>query len=806
MKKQRIGGVPIRWKILLIVFVAVGLTAVVVGLFSIYRTRQEAEEGIAYLETSQLQQTRDNLKDLVNAAYTTLEKTYNRSATVEAIEIDYGTQLKTLVDFCYALIAYNYVQYDNDIENLEIDAAQKELILLDYQQRAKSQIKALRYGDAGYFWINDLHPTMVMHPIVTQLDGQDLSQFKKDGQVVMAQGTQTPMFQEMVRVCQNSPNKSGFVSYPWPHPRDKTTWLPKLSYVRLFEPWGWIVGTGVYVNQAVTDAQSDAAEVIGSMRYGDNGYFWVTDLNQKMVLDPLAPDLAGQDVSQFKQDGKLVVESETNTPFFVAAAKQVQQSPAQDGYLWSVTSDPNDNGRWKKELAYVRLFEPWGWIVGTGVYMDELDKAIAAKRQEVRESSWRQIYFTLFSIVAVLVVIFFLTVILSRRFIERPVQKAVALADKVRAGDLSERLRLPVNKNEVNRLANALDTMADSLDDKATLANTIAEGDLREEVVLASDDDKLGLALRKMVVELNRLIRELLDASSQVASGADQILESSQSLSKGATEQTSSLEEISSAVTEVGSQTKTNAENAKEAAQLSETSREDAVEGNNEIHNMVKAMHGISESSKEVAKIIKVIDEIAFQTNLLALNAAVEAARAGKHGKGFAVVAQEVRALASRSAKAAHETADLIQGTVQQVEQGTAMADKTADTFGRIVAGVEKVAVLISSISEASLEQSQAVSIVDQGIGQIDQVTRQNRDHARQTALAAKELSSQAENVRQLLHHFKTRTRSGDGAHRSIKVKPVKPRQLPEATDDWTMVKQPPQKQAASEQKEIGWD
>ena len=773
MKKQLLGGVPIRWKILFIVFIAVGLTAVVVGLFSIYQTRQRAEKDISAFEADQLALTRSNLKDLVNAAYTTLEDTYQHSATMEAIEKDYGEQLETLVNFCYTMIDNHYTRYRNDVKALEIDDSQLGVILTDVQEQSKEQIKALRYGQAGYFWINDLHPKMVMHPIVTELDGRDLTSFKKDGKVVMAVGTNTPMFVEMVRVCRESPQKSGFVSYLWPHPEDKTKWLPKLSYVRLFEPWNWILGTGVYVNQAVTDAQNHAMNTISGMRYGDQDYFWITDLDLKMVMNPMAPELVGRDVSELKQNGKLVVSSDTNTPLYAAITRMCLESPTHDGFIWYEWPDPNAADRWVRKLSYVHLFEPWGWIVGTGVYMDKLNQAIDLKRREVEDASWRQIYFTIFAIVAVLIVIFFLTMILSRRFIEHPVQKAVDLADKVKSGNLSERLRVPASRNEVAKLSVALDAMADSLAGKAELANTIAEGDLSHEVSLASDEDRLGLALRKMVVELNRLIRELFEASARVEAGADQISESSQSLSQGAAEQAASIQEISAAVTEVGGQTRTTAENARKAAHLADTSREAAMQGNSEIQNMVHAMQGISTSSKEVAKIIKVIDDIAFQTNLLALNAAVEAARAGKHGKGFAVVAQEVRALASRSAKAAHETAELIQSTVKQVDQGTVIADKTADTFGQIVNGVEDVAGLISEISTASADQAQAVAVVDQGLEQIDQVTQQNTANAAQTAAAAKELTDQAAQVRRLLKRFKIRTGSAREKVTASRIKPV---------------------------------
>ncbi|MBI4667256.1 MAG: MCP four helix bundle domain-containing protein [Nitrospinae bacterium] len=259
----------------------------------------------------------------------------------------------------------------------------------------------------------------------------------------------------------------------------------------------------------------------------------------------------------------------------------------------------------------------------------------------------------------------------------------------------------------------------------------------------------LGIWLARSISKpIMVIVDELSEGSGQVTSAAGQISGASQSLAEGATEQASSLEETSSALEEITSMTQQNADNANHANSLARDTRTEAEKGAEAMHEMISSMRAINQSSQEINKIIKVIEEIAFQTNLLALNAAVEAARAGEHGKGFAVVAEEVRNLAQRSATAAKDTAALIEDAVKKAASGGEIADKAGQMLSGIVESVKKMTDLVGEIAAASNEQAQGVDQVNKAITQMDSVTQQTASNAEETAAAAEELSAQAESMK----------------------------------------------------------
>lgn len=362
----------------------------------------------------------------------------------------------------------------------------------------------------------------------------------------------------------------------------------------------------------------------------------------------------------------------------------------------------------------------------------------------------------LWTVALSVVVISILLSILIIQSIVRPVAQLTAAANNLAIGNIQVNVETR-SRDEIGQLMKAFGVMVQNIQEQALMVERIADGDLSVDVQVRSEADLLNQKLKEMVVKTSEVLRGINTAAEQVAIGSKQVSESSQALSQGSTEQASSVEEITSTTTEVAAQTKQNAINANKANELAVTSRELAVQGNDQMNGMLKAMQDINESSNNISKIIKVIDEIAFQTNILALNAAVEAARAGQHGKGFAVVAEEVRNLAARSANAAKETTEMIEGSIKKVENGTDIANNTAGALEKIMSSISEVTRLVEEIAMASNEQATGISQVNQAITQVSQVVQTNSATAEESAAASEELSSQAELLKEMVARFKLR-------------------------------------------------
>ncbi|MBU1107871.1 MAG: Cache 3/Cache 2 fusion domain-containing protein [Candidatus Riflebacteria bacterium] len=502
------------------------------------------------------------------------------------------------------------------------------------------------------------------------------------------------------------------------------------------------------------DTVLDLRKAIEGIKMGKSGYVFVLEGKGEQkchtIIHPLGVDV---DLTETK---------DANGSFFVQDIVNIGLKHAKDGIPVNFKYSWLDKGTVKprNKFSAVIYYEPWNWVIGASTYYDDFLDTVQSINKSFDEVGRNQFSITFLVLLFVCLIAWNIAM-----GIARPMFRSVSLLETVALmGDVSvsvERQDLE-RKDEVGKMAIGIDLLIKQQREEAALATSLANGNWNHEVPVRSEKDDLGKALKEMVEQVNDALGGVRLAAEEVDAGSAQVSDASQSLSQGATESAASLEEISSSVTEIGSQTKANAENATQANALATQTRQAAESGNRKMSEMMGAMTEIQDSSKQIAKIIKVIDDIAFQTNLLALNAAVEAARAGRHGKGFAVVADEVRNLASRSAKAAKETSEMIENSIGKVQNGTQIATLTEKALHEIVASSVKVADLVGEIAAASSEQAQGILEIGQGLEQIDKVTQQNTANAEETAAAAEELSGQARELNGLLEKFTLKGEPGN--------------------------------------------
>ncbi|SKA70992.1 methyl-accepting chemotaxis protein [Paucidesulfovibrio gracilis DSM 16080] len=517
-------------------------------------------------------------------------------------------------------------------------------------------------------------------------------------------------------------------------------------YLTVYEPIkdaeGHVIGA-LYVGILQTGVKS-LMTALTDRTVGKSGHVFILGAdgqNRGNVLIHPDPSLLDENVSEHRSaNGRRIYD------------EMIQQAVDAEGDVVTFTfEEDTGNGQTRTRIAAASLFAPWGWIVVASAPLSDYSATLDHISQELKNM---QFWVLLLSGGIALLALVGST--LFARTLSRPVQAIVtqlqAMAEGDTRQDLNETLRK--RKDEIGRLARSAQTLAEALRNKTDVARTIAKGRLDTDVVPASDHDELGLALRDMLTALRRLVGEIQQTASDIAASSAQVSSATQALSQGATEQAASLEQITSTLTQIGAQTQSNAEHAATANRHTGEASDNAEMGNQEMQRLLQAMAQINETSGQIGRIIKVVDEIAFQTNLLALNAAVEAARAGHHGKGFAVVAEEVRNLAGRSAEAAKETAQLIEGSVSQIQQGSKLSDSTAEQLEAISAAVLQAAEITKDISEASSQQASGIAEVNTGLSQIESVTHQNTSSAEQTAAAATELDSQVRRLRAAVSEF----------------------------------------------------
>ena len=563
-----------------------------------------------------------------------------------------------------------------------------ELSEADAKRMALADLETLRYDEKEYFWVNDMAPVMVMHPFAKQLVGKDLSENKDPN------GKR--LFVEFVNVVKKSGN--GFVDYLWPKPGFDSP-VPKISYVKGFAPWGWIIGTGIYIDDIDTIFRQQLMAnggIIGVIVLLLGGLGWIMIRGISLPLGNLTVTL-----------GRLA------------------------------------NRDWQAEVAGQERGDEIGDIARAvsvlkenGIEGERLQAQIEAERQRNEE-----------------------TRVAQEASLDRSIGQVVSAAS---AGQLDQRIDTAALAGVMAKVGTQMNSLLDMLDTaigniQTTVAG-LAGGDLRSRMqgqyqgVFAT----LQADLNNMAGTLTGVVQNIASAVDAQSSAAAEISAGSLDLAGRTEQQAAALEETAASMHEVTTTVKQNADNAQAANQLAIAARDTAEKGGSVVADAVDAVTRIESSAQKISDIVSMMDEIAFQTNLLALNASVEAARAGEAGKGFAVVAQEVRALAQRSANASKDIKTLIGESNAQVKTGAALVNRTGASLTEIVAAIKKVSDIVAEIAAASREQATGLEEVNTAVANMDEMTQRNGALVEQTSASAQSLSAQARDLTSLVGFFRT--------------------------------------------------
>ncbi len=672
------------------------------------------------------------------------------------------------------------------VASFEAQAAAGVLTQEAARAAAASALKGLRYEGQEYFFITDMTPRMVMHPFKPALDGQRLGELKDP--------TGKHLFLAFVDEVQR--HQAGFVAYQWPKPGLDVP-VAKISYVQGFAPWGWVIGSGIYLDDV--DARFWAGVrslavtlVLGLVVLGLAGW-----LISRSVTRPLRTAVQLADaIAAGRLDNTIEAGGASETGRLLSALGTMQRNLLERREADQRTIAENLRIRSALDHASgnIRIVDTDGKLI----YLNRaLERTLRTYETEIRRE---RPGFQADALVGASIGVFYedptaavrslagLSTTQRSRLdlggrhfdvVTNPILGAsgellgnvgewvdrtddleaeaaiTALIDRASRGDFDQRLDDSGFTGFHLQAGAGLNRFQDEVRQGLTAVSGVLEGLAQGDLTARMTGHYEG-AFARIQQDCEATVAQLTGIVSQIRQGAETINVAAQEIAEGNTDlaqrthqQAGSLAQTTSRMGELTSRVRQNADNAQQASALAETANQVAVRGGRVVGDVVVTMQAISASSRKIVDIIDVIDVIAFQTNILSLNAAVEAARAGEQGRGFAVVATEVRSLAQRSASAAREIKVLIDASVRNVEEGSRLAAVAGETTGEIVQAVERVTAIMGEISAASAEQRSGIEQVNESVAQMDQVTQQNSALVERAAASASSMEQQA---RELSH------------------------------------------------------
>ncbi len=772
--------ISIKLKLLVTVIGAILTISIIMEIETIYAMKHEAEIIIKDSEEAAYKGKEEEVKNYVSLAYKTVESYYARTAP-DKIKDEVAGYLKEQTNYMFSILEGEYEKNKNTLSQTQM------------QDYLKSIITSTKFGtnNSGYFFVYDTEGTNVVLPPKPELQGKNLLHIKDSNGVFI--------IKELIKHAK-SEKAEGIVEYLWAKPGfDKPQ--KKVSYLKMFKPYNWIVGTGAYVEDVSEKMKKEALQAIKNMRYGKAGYFWINDSNHIVLMHGTKASLDGKNVYDVKdKKGTFLFQK-------IVKTANAKEEGGIVRYYWSL---PGKEGEFEK-ISYVQKFEPWDFIIGTGTYVTNIEAAAAKMKTNTKESINNAIKTSIISIVVIVLLLSFLVIFIMNKIIIKPLQKfqgglldffkyvnkeqsnidllkiesndeigkmtslinenisktrsileqdnllindVKEIVSHVGNGYLDKRIHNSTKNESLEELKSLLNNMLDNVQ-KLVGTNINALSNVLEEYANRNFTKKIDAAnsgkIGTDIINMNKMITKILQDNQEdgvsLQDKSSELSSNVQILNTNATSQAASLEQTAASIEEITGNIKQTNEKAQEMFNISAQTQESACKGKELASKTVNAMEDINETVLNINEAITVIDQIAFQTNILSLNAAVEAATAGEAGKGFAVVAQEVRNLASRSAEAAKEIKDLVENATLKTNEGKKISTSMIEGFSVLEEKITNTSNLIDDVTNAAKEQNLGMSQISDAINQLDEFTQENAAIADKTNNIAKETNEIANDI-----------------------------------------------------------